>query len=235
MNGTVAQGKIYNSDNWHLWKSKLPYGWWCRQVPSGTWLPSGSRNQNFPSMGIKKLTSSFWSAKRTLQTQRPLLVGGVSALLLRLERCRVVSATGHHGHWSRFSRPEPLLFIKVVNQLSSRCWVDPVPDIQLLTKSCSAGNRTRNLWICSQELWPLDHRGCLSMEITFRNLQFLSYGATSLTRRRVCNWDVTPCDSVRTDVSEERSASIIRVKGIGELWKTLAVTSNRRTLRRNTN
>jgi hypothetical protein len=22
-----------------------------------------------------------------------------------------------------------------------------------------AGNRTRNLWICSQEIWPLDHRG----------------------------------------------------------------------------
>jgi hypothetical protein len=38
---------------------------------------------------------------------------------------------------------------------------------------------------------------------------------------------------VRTDVSEELSASIIRVTGIGELG-TLAVTSNRRTLRRNT-
>jgi hypothetical protein len=38
---------------------------------------------------------------------------------------------------------------------------------------------------------------------------------------------------VRTDVSEERSASIIRVTRIGELGTTLAVTSNRRTLRRN--
>jgi hypothetical protein len=36
----------------------------------------------------------------------------------------------------------------------------------------------------------------------------------------------------RTDVSEELSASIIRVTRIGELG-TLAVTSNRRTLRRN--
>jgi hypothetical protein len=35
---------------------------------------------------------------------------------------------------------------------------------------------------------------------------------------------------VRTDVSEEPSASFIRVTRIGELWKTLAVTSNRRTL-----
>jgi hypothetical protein len=39
---------------------------------------------------------------------------------------------------------------------------------------------------------------------------------------------------VRTDDSDERSASIIRVTRIGELGTTLAATSNRRTLRRNT-
>jgi hypothetical protein len=38
---------------------------------------------------------------------------------------------------------------------------------------------------------------------------------------------------VRTDVSEECSASIIRVTRTGELGTTLAVTSNGRTLRRN--
>jgi hypothetical protein len=38
---------------------------------------------------------------------------------------------------------------------------------------------------------------------------------------------------VRTDVSKERIASIIRVKRIGELETTLAVTSSRSTLRRN--
>jgi hypothetical protein len=39
---------------------------------------------------------------------------------------------------------------------------------------------------------------------------------------------------VRTDVSEELSASIIMVSRIGEIGTTLAVISNRRTLRRNT-
>jgi DNA-binding TFAR19-related protein (PDSD5 family) len=39
---------------------------------------------------------------------------------------------------------------------------------------------------------------------------------------------------VRTDVSEELSASIIRVTRIGELETKIDVTSNRRTLRRNT-
>jgi hypothetical protein len=38
---------------------------------------------------------------------------------------------------------------------------------------------------------------------------------------------------VRTDVSEERSASFIRVTRIGEIGTTLGVTSNRRTPRRN--
>jgi hypothetical protein len=40
---------------------------------------------------------------------------------------------------------------------------------------------------------------------------------------------------VRTDVSEELSASIIRVTRIVELGTTLAVTSYRRKLPRNTN
>jgi hypothetical protein len=38
---------------------------------------------------------------------------------------------------------------------------------------------------------------------------------------------------VRIDVSKERSSSFISVTRIGELARTLAVTSNRRTLRRN--
>jgi hypothetical protein len=39
---------------------------------------------------------------------------------------------------------------------------------------------------------------------------------------------------VRTDVTEELSASFVKVTRIGELGTTLAVTSNRRALRRNT-
>jgi hypothetical protein len=40
--------------------------------------------------------------------------------------------------------------------------MDPVPDPLLLKKSCSAAIQTRDFWICSQELWPLDHRGIIS-------------------------------------------------------------------------
>jgi hypothetical protein len=38
-------------------------------------------------------------------------------------------------------------------------WVDPVPDPLVLRKSGSAGNWSRHLWVISQELWPLNHRG----------------------------------------------------------------------------
>jgi hypothetical protein len=34
--------------------------------------------------------------------------------------------------------------------------MDPVPDPLRLRKSGSAGTSTRVLWVCSQELWPLD-------------------------------------------------------------------------------
>jgi hypothetical protein len=47
-------------------------------------------------------------------------------------------------------------------------------------------------------------------------------------------WDVMPCVLVITDISDEPSFSIIRVTRIGELGTTLAVSSNRCALRRNT-
>jgi hypothetical protein len=48
----------------------------------------------------------------------------------------------------------------------------------------------------------------------------------------VSSWMLRRVALERTDVSEELSASFIRVTRMGELGTTLAVTSNRRTLRR---
>jgi hypothetical protein len=50
----------------------------------------------------------------------------------------------------------------------------------------------------------------------------------------VCSEMLRHVALVRADVSEELSASFVRVTRIGELGTTLAVTSNRRKLRRNT-
>jgi hypothetical protein len=53
--------------------------------------------------------------------------------------------------------------------------VDLVPDPLLLRKTGSAGNRTRDLWASSQELWQLHHRGahrryraCFNVKERFR-------------------------------------------------------------------
>jgi hypothetical protein len=70
-----------------------------------------------------------------------------------------------------FFRPEPLLSFQVAPQLSSRGWVDHVPDPLLLRKSCRAGNWTRDLWICSQEIWPLAHRGGRFTRYSFHNIK----------------------------------------------------------------
>jgi hypothetical protein len=59
----------------------------------------------------------------------------------------------------KFLDPDCYFSIQVAPRLSSRGKVGPVPVPLLLRKSGSAGNRTRDLWICSQKLWPLDHRG----------------------------------------------------------------------------
>jgi hypothetical protein len=70
----------------------------------------------------------------------------------------VVSVTNPYGCILGFLDRSRNFFFQVAPQLYSGGWVDPVPNPLLLTKSGSAENRTRNLWICSQELWPLGQR-----------------------------------------------------------------------------
>jgi hypothetical protein len=53
-----------------------------------------------------------------------------------------------------------------------------------------------------------------------------------LTSKNGVFWELCRVALVRTDVSEELSISFIRVTRIGELGTTLAITSNRRKLRR---
>jgi hypothetical protein len=75
--------------------------------------------------------------------------------------CCVVSAMDPHGHIITFLDQSCYYYFQVAPRLYSRGWVDPVPDPLLLRKSGRPGNRTWDLWICSQELWLLDHRGGL--------------------------------------------------------------------------
>jgi hypothetical protein len=58
-----------------------------------------------------------------------------------------------------FLDTSPYFFFKCLLIYPLKGWLDPVPDPLLLWKFDSAGNRIQDLWVSSQEVWPLDHRG----------------------------------------------------------------------------
>jgi hypothetical protein len=69
----------------------------------------------------------------------------------------VVSVTDPYGRILGLLDRSRYFSITVAPQLYSRGWVDPVPNPLLFFGV--PGNRTRDPCICSQELWPLEHRG----------------------------------------------------------------------------
>jgi hypothetical protein len=86
--------------------------------------------------------------------------------------------------YSRFSTPEPLLFLPsgssvVLTRLSgSRFRL-------FLRKSGSAGHRTRDLWVCSQVLWSIDHRGGRRSTHTRRNNEITARNNYRRLNRRI--------------------------------------------------
>jgi hypothetical protein len=87
------------------------------------------------------ITNSVASlCKRIIPTERPPLVGEVSANFLRIEGA-TWSTWRIPRPYSRFSRQEPLFFYQVAPQLCARGWVEPGP-LDLAKK-----------------LWPLDDGG----------------------------------------------------------------------------
>jgi hypothetical protein len=81
--------------------------------------------------------------ERTRPTQRAPDVGEVSANFLRIEGCRMVSATDPYGRNLSFLDGSGYFFFQVAPQFHSRDWTDPIPDPLLLRKSGSTRNRTR--------------------------------------------------------------------------------------------
>jgi hypothetical protein len=112
----------------------------------------------FPFFQLMQTNSAAWVYERTIPTEGPPIVGEGSAKF-EDRKCHVISVTDSYCIILEFLDPSRFVFFQVAPQLYSRGWVDPVPEPLLLRKSGSAGNRTLDLWICGQELWPLDHRG----------------------------------------------------------------------------
>jgi hypothetical protein len=88
--------------------------------------------------------------ERTISTERLPLVGSKLVPTFAGRRCRVGSTVEPHGRILGFLDRSRFYFFQVALQLYSWGWVGPVPDPLLLRKSGSAGNRTQDIWICSQ-------------------------------------------------------------------------------------
>jgi hypothetical protein len=106
----------------------------------------------------KRTYSMALVRERTIPTERPQLVGEISPTFAD-RGCFVVSTVDPHSRIRVFLDRSRYCFFHVAPQLHSRGWVDPVPDPLLLRTSDNAGNLTWDVWICSQKLGPLDHRG----------------------------------------------------------------------------
>jgi hypothetical protein len=95
-------------------------------------------------------------------------------------------------HFSFLDRSR-YFFFEVAPHLSSRAWMDPVPDPLLRRKCSSAGNRSRDLWVSSQGLWALDHRGGRMAGYTNFNLNWGDMSSRCPGRRTRPSEDFETC------------------------------------------
>jgi hypothetical protein len=89
----------------------------------------------------QQTNSVAWVLERSIPTERPSLVGEVSANFFRIE-CHVVSVTDPYGRILGFLDRSSYSFFQVAPQLYPQGWVDPVPDPLLLRKFGISGNRS---------------------------------------------------------------------------------------------
>jgi hypothetical protein len=111
--------------------------------------------------------------------------------------------------------------------------------IILLPDRCN-GDRRCFRWGLNWVLYIIYNKSSASRHLCGSGIEYFHRSPESLKRRQKGTWRMPSSGMlrrvafVRTDVSEERSASVIREIRIGELGTTLAITSSRRTLRRST-
>jgi hypothetical protein len=112
--------------------------------------------------------------------------------------------------------------------------VDSIPDPMLLRKSGRAGNRTRDPWLSSQELWLLDHRGgrywmnpylfsigCNSVSCTVGNAAPEGWGGRHLCRYSGVSW----CCYVLKDIAYKWQAW--PTSASTNKWPVVSSTENR--------
>jgi hypothetical protein len=128
----------------------------CVSDHQAGWNELSNKNISIAATHLNNNNSVASVRERTIPTERSPLVGEFSTNILADRGCRVVSAANPNVRNLDFPDRSRYYFFQVAPQLYSRGWMDPVP--------------VPNHWICSQELWPLDHRdgpSCLIRNITW--------------------------------------------------------------------
>jgi hypothetical protein len=181
---------VWNLITWHLWFTEEHGG---TRAPSGIQVTDSVSNlsnvsnvsnvSNATVVQATHIKEALWPEvvgafgrlqKGTIPTNRP----PPSSKLVQTfsDRARsMVSVTVQKVVNLDFLDRRSYYFFQVALQLSSRGWVDPVPNPLYLTKWGSAGNRNRDLWNCSEVLWPIDHRSGLFILLPFTNYVALSW------------------------------------------------------------
>jgi hypothetical protein len=140
-----------------------------RQNPTSLFILLGWSSISMASLTMRSMYRVFmartevsWNrmlCPESMQCSATADLSGCSSRMCRWRSgCHVVSSTDPHGRILGFLDQSRYCFFQVAPQLYPRGQVDPDP--LLFRKFGCSGNRTRDLWICSQELWPLNHRGC---------------------------------------------------------------------------
>ena len=163
-----------------VWNNSLHYVLHKRMLISHRWRDKckkhgrGRRNSWRSKYNMAAPHKRYLRSKNKNKSSGATDLQGLGRQSGRRRSAKLVPTFAHRevSRGQRNGSPRPLIsvyrtwiatyFIQVAPQLTSRGsrgWVHPVPDPRPLRKSGSAGNRTRDLCICSQKLWPLDHRG----------------------------------------------------------------------------
>jgi hypothetical protein len=126
-----------------------------RRYMPGDGILRNHRCENLKSYTNKQTNSVALVSERTIPSDHRLFVKLVPTYADRV--CCLVRTTDPYGRIFGFLDRSRYSFFHAAPQLYSRDWVDPFQTHYL--QYGSAGNWTRDHWICSQRLWQLDHRG----------------------------------------------------------------------------
>jgi hypothetical protein len=115
-----------------------------------------------------------WVRERTIPIEIPQRVGEVSANICG-QRVQCGQRDGSLRPYSRFARPDPLLFLPSTSTIVLTKLSRPRSRPTTSQKIWYSREPKPELWPCIQELWPLEHRGGLPQHLIHIKCQQITH------------------------------------------------------------